>query len=182
LENRLAFQSLLLTLAFLSISMAESYPLTPRASMATDGTPVTFSPDLHGHNVDPEARPTSDGLEHERLAELITSTISKRTPRFDIPLVSPLANARMSEYATTVTVSRQSPSSVQPYSDYSPYSSSPSTAVNSRAPSPTKEFDDEEGFIPDHDRLKWRLASGFFACFMGGWADGGKFFSSSSWL
>jgi hypothetical protein len=144
--------------------------------MATDGTTNTFSPHLHGHSVDPEAIPTSDGLEHECLTELITSTMSKRTPRFDIPLVSPLVNARMSEYATTVTVSRH-PSSliVQPYSDYSPYTSSPSTAVNSRAPSPTKEFDDEEGFIPDHDRLKWRLASGFFAGFMGGWADGGKF-------
>lgn len=151
--------------------MAESYPLTP-----TDGTAKSFFSHLHGHNVDPEVIRTSDGLEHERLTELITSTISKRTPRFDIPLVSPLANARMSEYATMVTVARHPSSSiVQPYSDYSPYSSSPSTAVNSRAPSPTKEFDDEEGFIPNQDRLKWRLASGFFACFMGGWADGGKF-------
>ena len=152
--------------------MAESYPLTPRTSLATDGAVSSFSP----KNFDPEARPTSDSLERETLAKLITSTISKRTPRFDIPLVSPLANARMSEYATTVTVARHPSSSIiQPYSDYSPYTSSPSTAVNSRAPSPTKEFDDEEGFIPDHDRLKWRLASGFFACFMGGWADGGKF-------
>jgi len=172
IRNRVIFQSLFLASAFLSIFMAESYPLTPRTSLATDGAVSSFSP----NNFDPEARPTSDGLERETLAKLITSTISKRTPRFDIPLVSPLANARMSEYATTVTVARHPSSSViQPYSDYSPYTSSPSTAVNSRAPSPTKESDDEEGFIPDHDRLKWRLASGFFACFMGGWADGGKF-------
>ncbi|KAF8887929.1 major facilitator superfamily domain-containing protein [Gymnopilus junonius] len=97
------------------------------------------------------------------------------TSRLDSPAISPLLHARMSDYATTVMISRhQIPSSLPPSeSNYSPYSSSPSTAVNSRAPSPTKEFDrDVDDLVIGQDRLKWRLASGFFALFVGGWADG----------
>ncbi|KAF8971544.1 hypothetical protein BDZ97DRAFT_1753335 [Flammula alnicola] len=150
--------------------MPATYPITPKESDSTQQTSIHGT---SGH-VDVEARSTSDELEHRRLAEVISSTISKRTPHFDLPSISPLSNVRMSEYATTVNVPRhQSSSAFQPYSDYSPYSSAPPTAVNSRAPSPTKELDDyDEDFIDNHDRLKWRLASGFFACFMGGWADG----------
>ncbi|KAF8168312.1 major facilitator superfamily domain-containing protein [Crassisporium funariophilum] len=117
-----------------------------------------------------------DDLEHHQLAEIISSTIARRAAHFEVPAISPLINARMSEYATTVTVARHQsyPGGFQPYTDYSPYSSSPSTAVNSRAPSPTKEYDDEEEELsPGYHYSKWRLAGGFFACFMGGWADGG---------
>ncbi|KAJ3498028.1 hypothetical protein NLJ89_g10274 [Agrocybe chaxingu] len=106
-----------------------------------------------------------DDAEHQQLAEILSSTMLKRTPRFDLP--SPLSNVRMTEYSTTVAVTRH-----QACSDYSPYSSSPSTAVNSRAPSPTKELDEGDDPITTFDRLSWRLASGFFACFLGGWADG----------
>ncbi|KAF8203265.1 MFS general substrate transporter [Pholiota molesta] len=75
----------------------------------------------------------------------------------DVPSISPLSGVRISEYASTVNVPRhQSNSALPPYSDYSPYSSYPSTAVNSRAPSPTKDL----------------TTSGFFALFVGGWADG----------
>ncbi|KAF9480470.1 MFS general substrate transporter [Pholiota conissans] len=109
----------------------------------------------------------------EDLAEIISSSMSRRTTRFDVPSISPLADVRMPDYASTVIVPRQqSSSALQPCSDYSPYSSYPSTAVNSRAPSPTKELEDYEDFNPGPDRLKWRLASGFFALFVGGWADG----------
>ncbi|CAA7264719.1 unnamed protein product [Cyclocybe aegerita] len=124
--------------------------------------------DIEGR--DPLASPQPDkgaidDAEHQQLAEILSLTMSKRTPRFDLP--SPLSNVRMAEYSTTVAVARH-----QAYSDYSPYTSSPSTAVNSRAPSPTKELDEEDDPVTTFDRLNWRLASGFFACFMGGWADG----------
>ena len=128
---------------------------------------------------DLETMSTSKALEHKFLADHISSNLStqKRTIQLDIPAVSPLSHVRMSDSATTVTVARRQllDGESRPYSDYSPYSSSPSTAVNSRAPSPTKEIDDEcEYKIFRQDRLKWRLASGFFAVFLGGWADGGK--------
>ena len=96
--------------------------------------------------------------------------------RVNSPSIAPLLHARISEYATTVMIARHRPSSLPTETCYSPFSSSPSTAVNSRAPSPTKEFidDDEEASEVGQDRLKWRLASGFFALFVGGWADGGE--------
>lgn len=128
---------------------------------------------------DLETMSASKTLEHQILADHVSSTLStqKRTIQLDIPTISPLSHVRMSNSATTVTVARRQllDGESRPYSDYSPYSSSPSTAVNSRAPSPTKEIDAEcEYKFSRQDRLKWRLASGFFAVFLGGWADGGK--------
>ena len=125
---------------------------------------------------------TSKTLEHQVLADhaSISSTLSaqKRTIQFDIPTIAPLSHVRKSNSATTVTVDRRQLLDGEPelpYSDYSPYSSVSPTAVNSRAPSPTKENDTEYEYNPPRqDRLKWRLASGFFAIFLGGWADGGK--------
>ena len=149
-------------------------PLTPMTSRedifpGQDSDSRTLHPDVEAHD-------SPDEIAHQELAGIMSS-IAKRT-RFDTPTISPLSHVRTSEYDTTVAVPRHGPrrdSLIQPYSDYSPYSSSPSTAVNSRAPSPTKEFDEknEEGLSPVQDRLKWRLASGFFALFVGGWADGG---------
>lgn len=104
----------------------------------------------------------------------------KPTIQFVIPTISPLSHVRMPNAATTATVARrQLLDESRPHSEYLPYSSSPSTAVNSRAPSPTKEVDTEYEYdLPQQDRLKWRLASGFFAIFLGGWADGGKLISN----
>ena len=125
-----------------------------------------------------ETMSASKTLEHQVLADHLSSTLStqKRTIQLDIPAISPLSHVRISNSATTVTVARRQllDSESRPYSDYS-HSSSPSTAVNSRAPSPTKQIDAEfEYNFSRQDRLKWRLASGFFAVFLGGWADGGK--------
>ena len=128
---------------------------------------------------------TSKALENEVLADHVSSTLSTqdRTIRRDIPTISPLSHVRMSNSATIVTVARGRllDGEPRPYLDYSPYSSSPTTAVNSRAPSPTKEI--HAGYECDiscrrQDRLKWRLASGFFAVFLCGWADGGKSISN----
>ena len=132
---------------------------------------------------DLEAMSTSKTLEHQVLADHVSSTLStqKRTIQLDIPTISPLSHVRMSNSATTVTVARRQllDGESRPYSDYSPYSSNPATAVNSRAPSPIKEIDAEYEYnLSRQDRLKWRLASGFFAVFLGGWADGGKLISN----
>ena len=144
--------------------MTQSYPSTTQQPPRSDM-------DTLENQVEVEARTVAE-LEPQRLAEILSSTVSKPTTRFDVPPVSPMCNAHMSEYDTTVCVPRH-----HSYFDYSPYSSSPSTAVNSRAPSPTKHLEDdndeEEDLIPEQHRLKWRLASGFFALFLGGWADGG---------
>ena len=129
---------------------------------------------------DLETMSASKTLEHQVLADHVSSTLpstQKRTIQLVIPTISSLSHVRMSNSATTATVARRQllDGESRPYSDYSPYSSCPSTAVNSRAPSPTKEIDDDcEYKISRQDRLKWRLASGFFAVFLGGWADGGK--------
>lgn len=132
--------------------------------------------DLWTLHPDIEAQDSPGKIANQKLAGIMSS-IAKRT-RFDAPTISPLSHVRTSEYDTTVAVPRHGSrrdSVIRPYSDYSSCSTSPSTAVNSRAPSPTKELDEkvEEVLAPVHDRLKWRLASGFFALFVGGWADGG---------
>jgi hypothetical protein len=128
----------------------------------------------------------SKTLDHQALANVVPSTLTtpKRTIHIDIPSISPVSRVRTSDSATTVTVARHQPlaGESRAYSDYPPYLSNPTTAVNSRAPSPTKEIDAEYeyGLSRLQDRLKWRLASGFFAIFLGGWADGGKLISASS--
>jgi hypothetical protein len=132
---------------------------------------------------DLETMSASKTLRNQVLADHVSSTLStqNRTIQLDIPTISPLSHVRISDSATTVTTSRRQllDGESRPYSDYSPYSSSPTTAVNSRAPSPTKEIDAEYEYnLPRQDRLKWRLASGFFAVFLGGWADGGKLISN----
>ena len=127
---------------------------------------------------------SSSNLGHQLPEDHVSSTLStqKRTIQLDIPTISPLSHVRMSNSATTVTVARRQllDGESRQNSDYSPLYSSPSTAVNSRAPSPTKEIDAEcEYNLSRQDRQKWRLASGFFAVFLGGWADGGKLISNS---
>ncbi|KAF9451790.1 MFS general substrate transporter [Macrolepiota fuliginosa MF-IS2] len=78
----------------------------------------------------------------------------------------------MPEYATVTTLPRYNHtlSGFHLYDSISPMSSAPPTAHNSRAPSPEPEYFDPPRFA--FDSLKWRLASGYFACFVTGWADG----------
>lgn len=124
----------------------------------------------------------SKTLAHQALVDIVSSELTLATPKrptnLNIPSISPLSHVRMSESATTVTVARHQSlaSESRQYSDSSPCSSSPTTAVNSRAPSPIKGINTEyeHDLSRVQDRLKWRLASGFFAVFLGGWADGGK--------
>lgn len=64
----------------------------------------------------------------------------------------------------------QEPSNFQMHDPLSPTSSVPLTVLNSGAPSLI--FDNVgRGYLSFHS-LKWRLSSGYFACFLVGWADG----------
>lgn len=90
---------------------------------------------------------------------------------FDPPSISPLSAAHRTQSEKTIVVLRSE--SGAHLDDHS----SPATAVNSRAPSPVNEHDDIESdkeTRPIDKLLLWRLASGFFAYFVGGWADGGE--------
>jgi hypothetical protein len=47
----------------------------------------------------------------------------------------------------------------------------PTTMFNSQLPSPPLDSPGTSSF--SFATLRWRLASGYFACFIIGWADGG---------
>lgn len=85
-----------------------------------------------------------------------------------------MSYAHVAEHATVATVSRYSHTSSNFHmSDpTSPSSSESSTAFNSRVPSPSLEDPRISQCISYS--LKWRLASGYFAYFVLGWADGGE--------
>jgi len=71
----------------------------------------------------------------------------------------------------------QEPSNFQMHDPLSPTSSVPLTVLNSGAPSLI--FGNVgRGYLSFHS-LKWRLSSGYFACFLVGWADGGVFYTIS---
>lgn len=113
-----------------------------------------------------------------------------------IPNLSPLSHAHMSDYAPKMIVPRHHDrESTKSFSarDYSSVSSPtsatatpyPTTAANSRKPS----LDDfgtatnslvlvaniERKERGREERMRWRLAAAYFAYFMCGWGDGGKF-------
>ena len=74
---------------------------------------------------------------------------------------------------TTLLRHNQELPDLQIYIPLSPTSSTPATALNSCASSAI--FDSTgQGYLSFHS-LKWRLSSGYFACFLVGWADGGMF-------
>ncbi|KAF9557866.1 MFS general substrate transporter [Agrocybe pediades] len=125
----------------------------------------------------------NEGLElKERECDSLDIEDTQRSPEattfrvslgFDAPIVSSLPDIHSSEQEKVIIVERQRKISFTRscHEIRSPCPSSPSTAVNSRAPSPVRNYDDINSA---HNRrlMKWRLASGFFALFVGGWADG----------
>lgn len=89
------------------------------------------------------------------------------------PSLTPMSHARVQECTTVTTLPRHNYTlpNFSLYDSISPPSSAPPTAYNSRAPSPEPEEPGPSRF--SFDSMKWRLASGYFACFVTGWADGG---------
>jgi len=92
-----------------------------------------------------------------------------------VPPLSTLKHAQLPDHASKIMIPRHYGTLpvLNTYDITSPTSSSPPTAFDSRKASleslsvPT---------IPDvltMERLRWRLASGFFAYFLCGWGDGG---------
>lgn len=88
------------------------------------------------------------------------------------PRLVPISHAHVAENATVTALPRyNSPlSGVSLYNNISPTSSVVPTEYNTRSPSPALDNSDASNSLPS---LRWRLASGYFACFVIGWADGG---------
>lgn len=106
----------------------------------------------------------------DRFSDSLSPT-SGHSPR--VSPLTPLDQAHTPEYATVATPSRYNhifPSFCH-YNCISPVSTVPLTAHNSRAPFPEAEESDYPQ--PTFASLRWRLASGYLACFVIGWADGG---------
>jgi len=75
---------------------------------------------------------------------------------------------------TTLLRHNQEPPNLQMHIPLSPTLSMPATALNSYASSAISDSVGQ-GYLSFHS-LKWRLSSGYFACFLVGWADGGMFY------
>jgi hypothetical protein len=118
---------------------------------------------------------------------------------FAVAQISPLSHAHVSDYATKMVVPRHHGCSGSTIdfnlisSPTTPQSSSSTTAVHSRKGS----YDDlalknplSEGYgvipaiseVKTVERMKWRLAAGYFAFFMCGWGDGGKLIGDNQGL
>ena len=93
--------------------------------------------------------------------EIITTRIEPSI-EFVIPGLSPAIDAHMSNYSSKITIPRHH-NTLQMVS--SRISTSLHATLASRKPKPEVKL----------ERLRWRLASGFFAYFTCGWGDGGRF-------
>jgi hypothetical protein len=109
--------------------------------------------------------------------------------------ISPLSHAHVSDYAPKLTVPRHQDSKgkmadyKEPPTPILGQDSTPTTAVSSRKGSyddlisgtrhTSSEPADGGGTTRRFERMKWRLAAGFFAYFMCGWGDGSKLTGSS---
>jgi hypothetical protein len=154
---------------------------TPAARGRTQCTPV----DLHDRSTDASPLPSGqieqdgpmvDDVAVKELGEAQTFVVN--TPLCSVgtspPLLTPVSRAQVAENATVTTLPRydQLLSGVRLYDSISPISSASPTRYNIRSPSPGLD-----NSITGHPfaSLRWRLASGYFACFVIGWADGGTF-------
>lgn len=108
--------------------------------------------------------------------EITTGTTVELPTEFVTPVLSPVTDAHMSDYASKVTIPRHhntlniiatcdpsSPTSISPLTTLTTIKPSFMTLVGERKPEQVRL-----------ERLRWRLASGFFAYFLCGWGDGGK--------
>ncbi|KAF8168311.1 major facilitator superfamily domain-containing protein [Crassisporium funariophilum] len=109
--------------------------------------------------------------------ECVSANKTDSRPHFIAPTLSTLSHAHMSDYASKVTIPRHQ-NALPPIDVYdipTPGSSSPPITLDSRKPSFMTLYEECDSDHPDNhriERLRWRLASGYFAYFMCGWGDG----------
>ena len=107
--------------------------------------------------------------------EIMTIPVESST-EFVVPVLSPVTNAHMSDYESKITIPRHHNTlhMIATFDASSPTSTSPHPA--SRKLSFTALDGESKPALVKLERLRWRLASGFFSYFICGWADGGKLF------
>ncbi|KAF5377677.1 hypothetical protein D9615_005185 [Tricholomella constricta] len=88
------------------------------------------------------------------------------------PSLSPLSDAHVSDYFTCTSVDRQNGSPTLYTFIPSPTETIIGSGPPSRKASAASSETDVNDYSPDLERLKWRLASGFFSYFLCGWGDG----------
>ena len=116
----------------------------------------------------------SDETDHH---EIKTTPVESST-EFVVPVLSPVADAHISDYESKITIPRHNTLHMLATSDASsPISTSPHPAGR-KLSSFTTLIGESKPVLVKLERLRWRLASGFFAYFVCGWGDGGKLFKS----
>ena len=120
----------------------------------------------------PEDGAVFDSDETDR-HEIVTIPVESST-NFVVPILSPVNDAYMSDYESKITIPRHNNTLLMIAASYS----------SSSTPTSPHPADRKPSFIGDSkpvlERLRWRLASGFFAYFICGWGDGGKLFKSKN--
>lgn len=97
---------------------------------------------------------------------------------FVVPVLSPVTDVHMSDYESKITIPRHRNTLHMIATSDTDASSPTSTLPHSagRKLSFAALIGQSKPVLVKLERLRWRLASGFFAYFVCGWADGGKLF------
>ena len=110
--------------------------------------------------------------------EIISTPVESST-EFVVPVISPVIDAHMPDYESKTTIPRhRNTLHMIATCDHCDASSPTSTSPHSsdRKLSFTAPIGESKPVPVKLERLRWRLASGFFAYFICGWGDGGKLF------
>jgi hypothetical protein len=95
----------------------------------------------------------------------IINTPLESSANFVMPVLSPVTDAHISDYESKITIPRH---------HNTLYMIATSDASSPTSTSPYSAIGESKPILVKLERLRWRLASGFFAYFICGWGDGGK--------
>ena len=135
-------------------------------------TPLTAIPESFAESPSctPEDNAVFDSNETDH-HQIISNPVNSST-ELVVPFLSPVTDAHMSDYASKITIPRHhNARTIATCDASSPTSASSLATPASCKPSFTAESRPEQVKL---EKLRWRLASGFFAYFVCGWGDGGK--------
>ena len=107
--------------------------------------------------------------------EIVTTPVEYST-EFVAPVLSPITDAHMSDYESKVIIPRHHNTLLMIAMSNSPSPTPTSPHPPGRKFSFTAHIGESKPSLAKLERLRWRLASGFFAYFICGWGDGGKLF------